>query len=35
LAIAVMLKFLKTLGFLPYIIYRIVLGIALIFWTVI
>ena len=35
LAIAVMLRFLKSLGFLPYIIYRILLGIGLILWTMI
>ena len=35
LAIAVMLRYLKSLGFLPYIIYRILLGIGLIVWTII
>tara|TARA_B100000902_G_scaffold394237_1_gene450140 strand:+ start:2802 stop:3614 length:813 start_codon:yes stop_codon:yes gene_type:complete len=35
LAISIMLQFLQSLGFLPYIIYRIMLGIGLILWTVI
>tara|TARA_Y100000589_G_scaffold47362_1_gene39696 strand:+ start:203 stop:1015 length:813 start_codon:yes stop_codon:yes gene_type:complete len=35
LAIVAMLQFLKSFGFLPYIIYRISLGLGLILWTVI
>ena len=34
LAIAVMLRFLKSLGFLPYIVYRILLGAGLILWAI-
>ena len=34
LAIAVMLRFLNSFGFLPYIVYRILLGTGLILWAI-
>jgi undecaprenyl-diphosphatase len=34
LAIAVMLRFLHSFGFLPYIVYRILLGAGLILWAI-
>ena len=34
LAIAVMMRFLNSFGFLPYIVYRILLGAGLILWAI-